>query len=327
MIKGIDVSRWQGLIDWDAVVKDGVEFSFIKASGGDSGLYPDGRFARNKAEARRVNIPRGFYHFAGGVHNPEDEANQFLATVGDLLPGESLVLDWEVPHADPVEWCRRFVSRVIDQTGFPPLIYMNLATVKAHDWKPLIDLNVGLWVASWGNNDAVPDAEPASGQWPFWAVWQFSSTGTVKGIAGRVDLDLFSGDTAAFLKYGKPGNAPVIIAPPVTPPAKPIPTGNVHKVAAGETLSSIAALHGTTWQKLYQLNSDRISDPNRIYPGQELRVTGATQARTYIVKSGDTLSKIAEAHGVSWLAIYNANKGLIGPDPNRIYPGQVLVIS
>lgn len=326
-LKGVDVSRWQGLIDWPAV-KSSVDFAIIKASGGDDGLYPDGQFQRNKSEARRVGILRGFYHFAGGVLGPEQEADHFVASIGDRQAGEMLVLDWEVPHANPVDWCNRFCKRVEARTGIKPLIYMNGSTVKGHDWKPLIDNNFGLWVANWGNNDTVPDGDPGSGAWPFWALWQYSSNGIVAGINGRVDLDLFNGDASAFLKYGN-GTAPATTPPPAPQPA-PAPSQPEYTIKSGENLSVIAARYGKTWQELWAINRDRIANPDRIFAGQVIKVFGgatpAPQQRKYTVVAGDNLSKIGSKYGVSWVAIYNANRAIIGPDPNFIKVGQVLVI-
>lgn len=325
-MQGIDISRWQGVIDWDKV-KKAKEFAIIKASGGDDGLYPDGQFVRNRDEARRVGIPRGFYHFAGGVFTPEREAQHFASVVGGLQKGELVVLDWEVPHANIVDWCLRFLKEAERLFGVKPLIYLNGSTARGLNWQPVVDGNYGLWIAQWGNNDDQPDAEPSSGQWPFWAIWQYSSTGRVPGIAGRVDLDQFNGDATQFAKYGA-GSDSKPVAPPK--PEKPQATGEEYVVQAGDTLSAIAPRYQITWQELYRLNADRIANPNTIYPGQKLRVpkggTGITGARTHTVQPGDTLSGIAGQYGTSWQKIYNANRGVIGADPNKIFPGQVLVI-
>ena len=327
MLKGIDISRWQGVINWNAV-KDQVNFAIIKASGGDDGLYPDGQFVRNRDEARRLGIPRGFYHFAG-AGNPEQEAQHFANVVGGLQKGELVVLDWEVPHSNPVDWCNRFLKKAEALFGVKPLIYLSGSTARGLNWQPVVDGNYGLWIAQWGNNDDIPDGNPSSGQWPFWALWQYSSTGSVNGIAGRVDLDLFNGDDINnFYKYGAGSNSKPVDPPkPVAPPAN---TGE-YVVASGDMLSTIAPKYGITWQQLYNMNADRIANPNTIYPGMVLRVptnsgTGITGNRTHVVKNGDTLSGIAGKYGTTWQAIYNMNKGVIGADPNKIYPEQILII-
>lgn len=110
--------------------------------------------------------------------------------------------------------------------------------------------------------------------------------------------------------------------------AAPAPSGGSYTVVSGDTLSGIAAKFGTSWQNLQQMNG--IGDPNRIFPGQVLRVPGGgnpapapAAARTYTVQSGDTLSGIAAKFGTSWKTLQSIN-GL--PDANKIYPGQVLKI-
>jgi LysM repeat protein len=108
-----------------------------------------------------------------------------------------------------------------------------------------------------------------------------------------------------------------------TPPAS-IPT--VHIVQWGENLTGIARRYGTTVQAIVQAN--QLANPNRIYPGQRLLIPGAwtpppASGGTYIVQRGDTLSAIAYRHGVSVTDLVRAN-GIV--NPNRIYPGQRLLI-
>ena len=103
---------------------------------------------------------------------------------------------------------------------------------------------------------------------------------------------------------------------------------NTYTVQKGDTLSQIASKYRTTYQKLASYNN--ISNPNLIYPGQVILIpeTGSQPVAqvTYTVKSGDTLSKIGERYGISWKKLYEKNKDIIGSDPNKIYPGQKLVI-
>nr|DAZ56834.1 MAG TPA: hypothetical protein [Caudoviricetes sp.] len=102
------------------------------------------------------------------------------------------------------------------------------------------------------------------------------------------------------------------------------PAAQTYTVKPGDTLSGIAAKYGTTWQALQQLNG--IADANRIYPGQVLKVTGsaaAPAAKTYTVRSGDTLSGIAAKYGTTWQHLQQIN-GIA--DANKIYPGQVLKV-
>ena len=334
MKKGIDVSRWQGVINFDAL-HGAIDFIVIKAAGSDQGLYPDGQFARNRDEARRLNIPRMFYTFLGGVFDPVTEADHFLSVVGPMQPGEGLVLDWESNNPNEVEYIRAIAQRIKAVVGFPPLIYMSLSRVRGSNWQPVVDVGCGLWAAAWGNNDTIPDIAPSSGQWPFWALWQYSSNGSIPGINALVDLDLFQGDDlAAFAKYGAPGATPSVPAPvpapaPTPTPAPSVPVGE-YVVVSGDNLTTIGAKFGVSWNTIFARNTDRISNPNTIGIGLRLRVPGGSaptpgpQLEFYVVVPGDNLSKIAANYHTTWNQIYNWNKSIIGNDPNVIKVGQRL---
>ena len=110
----------------------------------------------------------------------------------------------------------------------------------------------------------------------------------------------------------------------------PTPTNETTYIAVkGDTVSGSAKRYGTTYQKLAEYNG--IKNPNIIHVGQKIIIPGtngkpATKEITYIVKAGDNLSKIAKAYNTTWQKIYNDNKNIIGGNPNRIYPGQRLII-
>ena len=97
-----------------------------------------------------------------------------------------------------------------------------------------------------------------------------------------------------------------------------------YTVQAGDTLNGIASKYGTTYQELARINN--IANPNVIYPGQVIKINGGTVEKIYTVKSGDTLSGIANKYGTTWKKLYEKNKSVIGNDPNLIKPGQVLKI-
>lgn len=340
MIKGIDVSRWQGLIDWPRV-KGHVDFAIIKIGGSDDGFYIDGQAVRNALEARAAGVPIGFYVYLGGVGSVADEVNHIknlISNIGGLRAGEVFALDWEEQNSNEVAYVSGIAKGCIDAGIAPPLIYMSLSRVRGNNWQPLVQLNCALWVAAWGNNDDQPDTAPPSDEWPFWAVWQYSSTGTIPGISGRVDLDLFQGTVEQFKKYG--GRA-VTLPSPVNS-SRVVLAGNnsaEYTVAAGDNMSAIAAKYGKSWQELWQINRDRVANPNRIFPGQKLRVWGDPNppaptpthvtnpnVRYHEVQNGENLSVIAAKYGLaSWHLLWEANKDIV-PNPDLIRPGQRLRI-
>lgn len=342
MLKGIDVSRWQQSIMWPTV-KGNVDFAIIKIGGSDDGLYMDGMAVRNVLEARSAGVQLGFFVYLGGAYPVAEEIQHIknlISNIGGLRPGEVFALDWEEHHAtNEVAYVHGIAKGLVD-AGFPaPLIYMSLSRVRTADWKPLVDMNCGLWVAAWGNNDSIADTHPPSDEWPFWAFWQYSSTGNVPGISGKVDMNYFNGSLEDFKKYGSTRT--------VTLPS-PVNVGKVvesqgtqeYTVRLDENLSVIAAARGLTWQQLWTMNRDRVAHPNRIFPGQKLRVpavappapvvptsTHQPGQRIHVVENGENLSVIASRYGLpSWPIIWEANRRIIGDDPNYIKPGQRLVI-
>ncbi len=194
---GIDVSHWQNKIDWGKVKTD---FAIMKATQGVN--ISDSTLAYNRENARKNGILCGYYHFSDGG-DVRKEANWFLKNIGDLQKGELLVLDWEISHKDPAGWCRDFILIVKEKTGIIPILYTNEARVKSINWKPVIDINSGLWVAKYGTNNGLKQTKPASGQWPFYVIWQYTSKGTVNGIKGCVDLNYCSCSIETLKKYGK----------------------------------------------------------------------------------------------------------------------------
>ena len=113
-----------------------------------------------------------------------------------------------------------------------------------------------------------------------------------------------------------------LVIPTTSSAEVPETTPQTYTVKSGDTLSGIANIFGTTYQKIAELNG--ISNPNLIYPGQVLKISGGgttSSSSTYTVVSGDTLSEIGQKLGVNWKDIANKN-GI--SSPYTIYPGQVL---
>jgi len=205
MIKGIDVSHWNGKIDWKKVKKSGVEFSILKAT--EALNYVDPTLEENTKEARDNGVLLGFYHFARG-NDPHKEAEFFLSKLPKLQEGEFLVLDYEISIVNEADWCRRFLDRVFDKTGIRPIIYMSEFRLRSTNWQQVIDGNFGLWVAKYKSNDVFynydQQPEPITGQWPFKVMWQFSSKGRVDGISGNVDMNVaYVKDIDTLKKYGQ----------------------------------------------------------------------------------------------------------------------------
>lgn len=185
---GIDVSHFQGDVDWPAVKAAGKEFVFIKATEGDR--YVDPRFQANWAGAKAAGLVRGAYHFFQPQKDAAAQAAHFLATVelepGDLPPA----LDVEVTESVSARGIDRAAVTWLEQVeaacGATPILYSDLSFLEQY-----LGLGFGrypLWLADYSET-----APAAPAPWTAWTFWQSSQSGRVTGITGAVDLDVFEG--------------------------------------------------------------------------------------------------------------------------------------
>jgi lysozyme len=212
----LDVSQWQGYINWAGISEPIV---IIKFSGGDAGLYVDSKANQNYYGAKAAGKAVGMYHFLG-TQEPEAEAEYFRQRCSPFDENDVIVVDVEAAVAnlaDCVERVRRFNQYLIDAGAPIPLAYMNTNTENRYDWSPVINQNVGLWVADYryGPDDNVPIRH-----WPTYIMHQFNSS--------PIDHDAFFGSVDQFKAYGwhqaklpNPEPAPVDVPP--TPPPAPTP--------------------------------------------------------------------------------------------------------
>ena len=190
-VHGIDVSAYQGNIDWPEVARNRVRFAFIKASEG--GTLRDPRFARNWREARKAGVLCGAYHYFQPNRDGLIQANLFTKTVplapGDLPP----VLDVEAANFHDVAVMRREVARwlrlVEAHYGVRPILYSNHSFYKRHLAKHFD--NYPLWLAHYEvERPAMPRSK--------WIIWQHSDEAYVPGIRGVVDFNVFQGNFEAL---------------------------------------------------------------------------------------------------------------------------------
>ena len=195
-IHGIDVSRYQEVINWEEVkdmeVKDiKIGFAFIKATEGR--FLVDPRFRGNWLQAGKQNIPRGAYHFFIPGKNPERQAKNFMGMVslrpGDLPP----VLDVEITRNLSVKQMQKEVQTWLDMVearyNTKPIIYTNISFYEKY-FKGKFD-DYPLWIAHYLQPD-----KPRTDQ--DWIIWQHSESGRVNGIKSLVDFNVFSGDSTDF---------------------------------------------------------------------------------------------------------------------------------
>jgi GH25 family lysozyme M1 (1,4-beta-N-acetylmuramidase) len=191
--EGIDVSAVQGDIDWSAVKGDGIQFAYIKATEGAT--FNDKKFIANWASAAAQGIKRGAYHFFQPGTDVAAQSQNFINALGTLgsddlppvLDIETNGQNWDLlPQAQRIPAVLKWLNAVKAQFGQTPVIYTNRASVSAIFGDDPGDLaQFPLGVASW--TSASSPSLPAG--WNSWAMWQYTDSGTVAGIAGNVDRD------------------------------------------------------------------------------------------------------------------------------------------
>lgn len=311
---GIDVSNYQGDIDFQRVKDAGIEVVYIKASQGSSWTDPD--FQSNGEKAKAAGLDFGFYHFvtATTTAEAEQEARFFASLITGMDYTCRPVMDFEefsgLSHTQINAIGKAFLEELESLTGVKPMLYTD-----AYAANTLWEERFGaypLWVANYD----VSEPEVTSGIWSGWAGFQYGS-GRVDGISDTVDLDRFT-DAVLLTGEEKPTPAP----DPKPDPAPPEDDFFYDQVQAGDTLWGISRRYDTTVEAIAALNG--IRDPNRIYVGEILKIPKAVQdSTTYTVVPGDTLWAIAVRYDTTVEAIADLN-GL--RNPNLIYPGELLRI-
>lgn len=309
MLKGIDVSKWQpaGTVDFGPY-----DFVITKATEGIG--YTDPECDKNYQKAKREGKLLGVYHFARPTsgNDPVVEADWFVDQTLGYHHEAILVLDWEAENKWNVQWAKTWLDRVYERTGVKPLIYMSASVVNQYDWSPVVAGDYGLWIAGYPAKYNVPnppvptpDDMPFSiGAWPFWAIWQYSSS------CGSLDMDIAPMDATAWGKYaGKTSETP-------SPAPAPAPR-KTNEQLANEV---IAGLWGNGQER-----RDRLTAAGYDYAAVQSIVNDklAPKYVTYTVTKGDTLSGIAAKYGTTYQKIAKDNNIA---NPNVIFPGQTLKI-
>ncbi|WP_346910116.1 LysM peptidoglycan-binding domain-containing protein [Faecalicatena orotica] len=322
-IKGLDVSEFQGTIDWEQVKAAGYQFAMLRAGYGFGTL--DQQFKRNAAECNRIGLPIGVYWFCYAV-SPEtarQEADGCINAISSYRLDYPVCYDIEQATVNyaaengvtltknlATQFIRSFCNRV-EELGYFAMFYSNRNFLNNYVSEDLSS-RYALWYAYYNSQFDSTGC----------GMWQYTDQGSVPGIGGNVDLDTSFVDYSSVIQKAGlnhlDGSKP---APTPTPPAQNYIT---YVIQPGDTLSGIAQRYGTTYQTLATLNG--ITNPNLIYAGQTIRVPedGAPAARYYTIQPGDTLSGIALKFGTTVSALQRLN-GI--SNPNLIYAGNTIRIS
>ncbi len=201
-IHGIDVSRYQGPINWNAVKQSGIRFAYLKATEGKDYVDPMYRAHLHGAYAARVRV--GAYHFYHFCSSPEAQAALFSRVVersdGWLPP--VVDLEWHhqsscrrrPSHREIYNEISRFNAAMMQRYGQRPIIYTN----------PSFYVEEGLWQFRnsnefWLRSTTANPSIRYRGQ--NWAFWQYTGTGRIPGVRGNVDINVFAGSEEDWGKW------------------------------------------------------------------------------------------------------------------------------
>lgn len=192
-VHGVDVSRYQGEVDWPVAAASGVSFAFIKATEGAE--IADPMFDANWARTAQAGIPRGAYHFYYFCRSGAEQANWFIQHVPQDARALPPVLD--------IEWTR---SRSCPQRPAPEevraqaLDFLNIVSAY-YGRQPIIYTSVDFWQDNemwriggyhyWLRSVAGHPRDVYDGQ--HWTFWQYTGTGLAPGFEGQVDLNTYAG--------------------------------------------------------------------------------------------------------------------------------------
>jgi lysozyme len=321
---GIDVSRWQGNINWAQVAASGQRFAFIKATEGSSLVDPF--FSKNWAAAKSSGLLRGAYHFFRPLQDARRQVELFLQTAqledGDFDPVLDLEVNENLRATTLIQRVEIWVCEIEKATGRKAIIYSGVAFLNDYftipaGGPPLWAKDHLLWIANYLPPTATQPNMPVG--WSRWTFWQHSQTGRISGLTGNVDLNWFNGSEQDLHDLAWKTTLPAGAARDYT-------------IQGSDTWAGLATRFGVSIAALAQTN------PQLLQPGTVIKIPAGESPRpeggeinssttptlqTYTVLPGDSLSRIAAKFNTTVTALAQAN-GI--SDPNQLRVGQVLTI-
>ena len=311
--RGIDISEFQGEIDFEEVRRSGIEAVYIRVGAGE---YTDEYFAENYERAKAAGLKIGFYHYvtARSVDEGRRQARFFASLAAGREPDMRLAMDFEYFGSLSVSQINAISEAYLDEltalTKREAVIYSDLSNARNIFSRALAE-KYPLWAAQYG-----ADEPSANGKWREWVGFQYTDEGRVGGIYGNVDRNIFTEGIFLSDSWRIDGEKRTTVRARTR-------TLTVY-VRAGDTLWAIAREYGTTVEAIAREN--RIVDPNRIFAGERLRITLPVRGsgeEIYTVRCGDTPISIAGKFGVTLSALEDRNELERG---ETIYAGDKLSI-
>ena len=262
--QGLDVSEFQGEIDWERVKNAGYRFAMLRAGYGSGTI--DRRFRRNASECSRVGIPFGVYWFCYATSPSEaaEEADSCVKAISSFRLEYPVCYDIEEASADYIRrqgipftgalarsLVRSFCGRIEDR-GYFSMFYSNRNFIDTYLGNDLRK-RYALWYARYSENFDGTNC----------GIWQFTNQGRIPGIRGDVDLDRGFTDYPSLIRRAGLNHLSI-------GSSRPESDYVTYVIRPGDTLSGIAARFKTTVSVLTGLN--HISNPDQISAGETIRI-------------------------------------------------------
>ena len=205
-VKGVDVSEYQGEVDWDKIKEQNIDFAFIKATEGSKGK--DNSFDKNYEKLKNMDMLLGLYHFFSFESLGEEQADNYIKVVGNIENDENLMLpiiDIEYysyyKKAKPnKEWVTKELQKMLDKLEktyrVKPIIYTTMEFYQEYIEGEFLEYDI--WIR---NILTKPDLENRE-----WKFWQYTGRGKLEGYNGEekyIDLNVFNGSKEDFVNYVK----------------------------------------------------------------------------------------------------------------------------
>jgi lysozyme len=197
-VRGIDVSRHQGNIDWNKIAEENIHFAYIKATEGTT--YTDKNFDKNFTNAQKTNIKVGAYHFLSYDSSGPSQAENFIAKVPKLPGMLPPMIDIEFDPATVLptqEVSDQIIAELIgiieEFYGAKPVLYVNYDSYEMFVRGKYQDYPI--WICDINKPAEMPEDQKVT-------LWQYSHTGRLQGVNkgnSNVDLNIFTGSMDEFL--------------------------------------------------------------------------------------------------------------------------------
>lgn len=307
---GVDVSSFQGSIDFEQLVEAGCEAIYIRAGEGDD--FVDDKYKENYTGADKVGLEYGFYYYVTATTTQQAQtqatafANLISGTGYTLRPAMDFEEFGSLSIDESNEIALAFLTKLEELTGVTPAIYSDASNVESR-WSSELS-SYPLWVAAYEDlSDPKEYTLPDNDVWTSWSGYQYTDSLRISGINDDVDGDIYT--SALLISDNKE-----------TESSENTETSDqseiTYTIKYGDTLYKISRLYQTTIANIVELND--IINPDLIYADTTLQIN---KVENYHIRVGDTLSEIACLFNANVLTIAQLNNI---DDIDLIYAGDTL---